>query len=163
MGSSSQDGDIGKNASFPHTTKRRITTNLKAINSPGLCGWVDWVLDCEPSGHGFGSQSLHMPGLWARCLVWDSREATTQWCFSPSLSPFFPLCLNINKKDHYKIKNNKQPELPENQTAWNSDNQGFKETFIQTGRRGGDRQLGREDPWQSGRPHGWGRSGWLGN
>ena len=25
--------------------------------------------------------------------------------------------------------------MPENQTAWNSDNQGIKETFTQTGRR----------------------------
>ena len=29
-----------------------------------------------------------------------------------------------------------------------SDNQGVKETFIQTGRRGGDNQMGREDVWQ---------------
>ena len=37
----------------------------------------------------------------------------------------------------------KQPELPENQTAWKSDNQGVKEeTIIQTSRRGGDRQPG---------------------
>ena len=28
--------------------------------------------------------------------------------------------------------------MPENQTAWNSDNKGVKETFTQTGRRGGD-------------------------
>ena len=35
-----------------------------------------------------------------------------------------------------QFKNNKQPEVPENQTAWNSNNQGVKETFIQTGRRG---------------------------
>ena len=32
--------------------------------------------------------------------------------------------------------------MPENQTAWNSDNQRVKETFIQTGKRGGDRQIG---------------------
>ena len=28
--------------------------------------------------------------------------------------------------------------MPENQTAWNSDNKGVKETFTQMGRRGGD-------------------------
>ena len=44
-----------------------------------------------------------------------------------------------------QFRNNKQPELAENQTAWNSDNQGVKETFIQTSRRGRDGQLGRED------------------
>ena len=32
------------------------------------------------------------------------------------------------------LKNKKQSELPENQSVWKSDNQGFKEeTFIQTG------------------------------
>ena len=42
-----------------------------------------------------------------------------------------------HKKDNHLSKNKKQPELPENQTAWKSDNQGFKEeTFIQTGRAG---------------------------
>ena len=40
-----------------------------------------------------------------------------------------------------KFKNKKQPELIENQTAYKSDNQGVKkETFVQTGRRGGDGQ-----------------------
>ena len=53
------------------------------------------------------------------------------------------------KKDNNKFKNKKQPELTENQTVWKSDNQGVKEeTFIQTGRRGGDGQPGREDSWQ---------------
>ena len=31
--SSGQDGGVGRNASFPHTTKRWITTNLKTINN----------------------------------------------------------------------------------------------------------------------------------
>ena len=31
--SSGQDGGVGSNASLPHTTKRKITTNLKRINS----------------------------------------------------------------------------------------------------------------------------------
>ena len=36
--------------------------------------------------------------------------------------------------------------MTENQTVWKSNNQGVKEeTFIQTGRRGGDGQPGRED------------------
>ena len=38
-----------------------------------------------------------------------------------------------------KFKNKKLPELTENRTVWKSDNQGDKEeTFIQTGRRGGE-------------------------
>ena len=45
-------------------------------------------------------------------------------------------------KDNNQYKNKKQPELPENQTAWKSDNQGVKEeTFIQTGRKGRGGQL----------------------
>ena len=41
-------------------------------------------------------------------------------------------------------KKNNQPELTENQTVWKSDNQGVKEeTFIQTSRSSGDRQLGQ--------------------
>ena len=31
--SSSQDGGIGRNPLHPHTTKRRITTNVKSINN----------------------------------------------------------------------------------------------------------------------------------
>ena len=52
-------------------------------------------------------------------------------------------------KEGQQFKNKKQPELTENQTVWKSDNEGDKEeTFIQTGRRGGARQLGREDSHQ---------------
>lgn len=32
FGSSSQEGDIGRNTLFPLTTKKRTTTNLKTIN-----------------------------------------------------------------------------------------------------------------------------------
>ena len=50
-----------------------------------------------------------------------------------------------------KLKTKKQPELIENQTIWKSDKQGLKEeTLIQTSRRGGDGQLGREDSPQGG-------------
>ena len=41
--------------------------------------------------------------------------------------------------------------MTENRTAWKSNNQGDKEdTFIQTGRRGRDRQPGGEDSQQGG-------------
>ena len=33
LGSSSQDGGVGRKASFPHTTKRRTTINLKTVNN----------------------------------------------------------------------------------------------------------------------------------
>ena len=54
-----------------------------------------------------------------------------------------------NQKDNNKFKNKKQPELTENQTVRKPNNQGDKEeTFIQTGRRGGDGQLCREESQQ---------------
>ena len=46
------------------------------------------------------------------------------------------------KKDNNQSKNNKHSEVPENQTAWNSDNQGVKETFTQTGSRAGGVETG---------------------
>ena len=62
------------------------------------------------------------------------------------------LCLLAQPKDgQQQFKNKKQPGLTENQTVWKSDNQGDKEeTFIQTGRRGGDRQLRGENSQQGG-------------
>ena len=56
------------------------------------------------------------------------------------------MCFSHNqKKDNNKFINKKQPELTENRTVWKSDNQGVKEeTFIQTGRRGRDKQPGKE-------------------
>ena len=54
------------------------------------------------------------------------------------------LCLRAQPKERQQqFKNKKQPELKENRTVWKSDNQGDKDdTFIQTGRRGGDGQPG---------------------
>ena len=54
------------------------------------------------------------------------------------------LCLLAQQKEgQQQFKNKKHPELTENRTVWKSDNQGDKkETFIQTGRRGRDGQLG---------------------
>ena len=68
--------------------------------------------------------------------------------------------LHNQRKDNNQFKNNKQPEMPEYQPAWNSDNQGIKETFIQTSRRGGDRQMGGED--RSKAVDRAGKEGWAG-
>ena len=58
------------------------------------------------------------------------------------------------KEEHFK--NKKQPEQTENQMVWKSDNQGDKEeTFIQTGRRGGDGQPGRRGFEQQWRDRDW--------
>ena len=76
LGSSGQDGGVGRNPSLPRTTKRGRTTNLKS----------------------------------------------------------------------------KQPEAPENQTAWNSDNQGIEETVNHTNQTG--RGVDRENLRQGGGPRG---------
>ena len=61
------------------------------------------------------------------------------------------LFLLTQPKEGQQFKNKKQPELTENRTVSKSDNQGVKEdTFIQTDRRDGDTQLGREDSQQNG-------------
>ena len=64
---------------------------------PGWCGSVHWVWACKPNGRQFDSQSGHMPGLLGRSPVRGAREATTHWCFSPSLSPSLLLSLKVNK------------------------------------------------------------------
>ena len=58
---------------------------------------MDWALACKPKGHQFDSQSGHMPVLQAWSPVEGAQEATTHWCFFPSLSPSLPLSLKINK------------------------------------------------------------------
>ena len=70
---------------------------IKEGKSHGLHGSVDWVPAYKPKGCWLYSQSGHMAGLWARSPVGGAREATTHWCFSPSLSPSLPLSLKINK------------------------------------------------------------------
>ena len=39
--------------------------------------------------------------------------------------------MHNQKEDNNQCKINKQPEVPENQTAWKSNNQGIKETVKQ--------------------------------
>ena len=78
-------------------------SSLWSETSPGWCGSVNWVRACEPRscwfnswGCWFDSQSGHMPGLQARFPVGDAWEATTHWCFSPSL-PFSLFSLKIKR------------------------------------------------------------------
>ena len=67
--------------------------------------------------------------------------------------------MHNQKIDNNKFKNKKQPELTENRIVWKWDNQGVKEeTFIQTSRRGGDRQPGGKD-WRQG--SGWWLAEWM--
>ena len=67
--------------------------NKKGEFSPGWYSSVDWALACEPKGHQFESQLGHVPGSPGG----GTQEATTHWCFSPSLSPSLPFSLKINK------------------------------------------------------------------
>ena len=70
--------------------------------------WLVWLsgssVGCEPKGRQFNSQSGHMPGLLARSPVGGVQEATTHWCFSPSLSLSLPLFKNNNNKIFKKKK-----------------------------------------------------------
>ena len=77
---------------FWQVSSRECMQFFKMHNfSPGWCGSTNWAQACEPKGRWFHSQSGHMPGLWARCPVGGVCEATTHWCFCPSLLlPFFP-------------------------------------------------------------------------
>ena len=68
---------------------QNITLYLsKIIFCLGCCGSVDWVPACETKGRWFHSQSGYVPGLQAGSPVGGAQEATTYWCFSPSLLPF---------------------------------------------------------------------------
>ena len=81
---------------LPNTTRGRpiAKCHLKNKLAPGWCGSVDLVPTWKPQGRRLDSQSAHMPGLQARSPVWGMWEATTHWCFSPSLSPSLPLSKN---------------------------------------------------------------------
>ena len=67
------------------------------VFSPVWCSSVDWAPAYKPKGCQFDSQSGHMPGLQPRSPVWGVWEATTHWCFFPSLSPSLLLSLKRNK------------------------------------------------------------------
>ena len=69
--------------------------------SPGWSGSVGWAWACKPKGGQFNSQPGHMPGFQARSPVGGTWEATTHYCFSPSLSPSLPLS-KINKSNFFK-------------------------------------------------------------
>ena len=86
--------------------------------------------------------------LWVLTINWGSS------CQDGGIGGNILLPRKTKKKDNNQFKSNKQAELPENRTVWNSNNQGIKETFIQNGRRGGEGQMSREDLWQGARPWG---------
>ena len=79
------------------TPQNRIYLYKNCVFSPGWCDSVNWVPACEPKSCWFDSQSGHMPRLQAWSLVGGTWEATTHWCFSPSLSPSLLLSLKINR------------------------------------------------------------------
>ena len=85
---------------FNYTIPKKIK-NIRLVWLSGLSAslWTKGSLVRFPVGY--------MPGLLASSSVKGEQEATTYWCFSPFLSPSFPLSLKINKilrKKH--LKNN---------------------------------------------------------
>ena len=76
---------------------QNLSQSFYLKRSPAWCVSVDWVLAYEPKGCLFNSQSGHVPGLQPRSPVGGTQEATTHWCFSPSLSPSLLLSLKISK------------------------------------------------------------------
>ena len=84
--------------SFVHPIFRAYHLCLKyKSTSSGWCCSVDGAPACEPKSCQFNSWSGILPGLLARPPGGALLEATTHWCFSPSLSPSLPLSKKINK------------------------------------------------------------------
>ena len=54
---------------------------------PGWCGSVGWVSSCKPKGHGFVSQSGHMPGLLVQSLTGVPTKGNQLMFLSHSLPP----------------------------------------------------------------------------
>ena len=77
----------GFNISFKHlrACSQSIVILLKCQSGRDWCGSVGWALSRKLKGRQFHSQSVHMPGSWARSPVGGWQEATNQ-CSSPSLS-----------------------------------------------------------------------------
>ena len=61
--------------------------------------WLVWFSELSIGLWTERSQSGRMPGLRARSPAGGMRDASTlpQCCFSPSLSPFLPISLKVNK------------------------------------------------------------------
>ena len=79
---------------------------VQLFKSPALAGVAQWI-ERRPANQSVAGL-IPSQGTWLGCGarspaggVW---EATTHWCFSPSLSPFFPFSLKINKYYLYKKK-----------------------------------------------------------
>ena len=78
-----------------HNGKINISPPLLKTDSPGWCGSVDRAPACGPKDRWFDSQSGHMPGLWARSLVWGHvRGNHTLLFLSLSFSLLSPLSRN---------------------------------------------------------------------
>ena len=74
-----------------YSIRKFLNNNILAL--AGMAQWIEhWPVNEKVTS---SIPSLgHMPGLWARSPVGGAQEATTQWCFSSSLSPSLPLSKN---------------------------------------------------------------------
>ena len=82
--------DLQRLTQYFQDLSKTVPTNLV-----GVARWI------ECRARWFSSQWGDIPGLWARFPVGGMWEATTHWCFSPSL----PLSLKINEWSLLKNQN----------------------------------------------------------
>ena len=79
-----------KDSRNPVSMTNKFMQFPEALKKQHLAGVAQWT-ECRPANKRVAGliPSLElMPGLRARSPVGGVREATTHWCFSPSLSPF---------------------------------------------------------------------------
>ena len=114
-------------------------------DSPGFKYWFCYLMTSYLTSLSLNFYCGELTGLLLRLKlssVWrrDQRNFWPRWrCKQIRFASS-----HNKKKDNDQFKNKEQPEMPEKQTIWKSDNQRVQEeTFIQTSRRGTDRQLGQ--------------------
>ena len=128
----------------PSTPSNNPLLSLSLTTVGTSCKWnhilcfCDWLI----------SLGINVLKIHPCCSMCQNFLPGREKCFASS---------HNQKKDSDQSKNNKQPEVPENQTAWNSDNQGVKRKFTKMDRRLAAEQKGPTARQQTTRA----RWGWL--
>ena len=85
--------DLGNNCTngFMYKGDGGYVRTLQFFFKKSIVLWLVWLSGLSPCLQTIRSPVLfwsgHMPGLWARSLVWGAREAT-DWCIDVFLPPF---------------------------------------------------------------------------